>query len=113
MDYQYIDHMVIQRQHIRYHDDPLALYQHITHKPYSVLLESAEINTKAHLNSFMLTDAAIRLDERHIEFKALTKNGCGLLDSTNIILHIFTIKPIQTLLNILKNPYSLLTLIYQ
>ncbi|MCL1127156.1 anthranilate synthase component 1 [Shewanella surugensis] len=65
-----------------YHDDPLMLYQHLTHNaPHTMLLESAEIDSKAHLKSMLLTHSAlmIRCDHYRLTFTALTENGATLL----------------------------------
>lgn len=66
-----------------YHDDPLILYQHLTDDaPHTMLLESAEIDSKAHLKSMLLTHSAlmIRCDHYQLSFSALTDNGAQLLE---------------------------------
>ncbi|AAN56031.1 anthranilate synthase component 1 [Shewanella oneidensis] len=65
-----------------YHSDPLRLYQHITEDaPHTMLLESAEINSKENLKSMVMTHAAlmIRCDGYRLRFSALTDNGASLL----------------------------------
>ncbi|WP_394147792.1 anthranilate synthase component 1 [Shewanella atlantica] len=65
-----------------YHADPLSLYQHLTHDaPHTMLLESAEIDSKDHLKSIVMTHAAmmIRCDNYRLTFTALTANGHKLL----------------------------------
>lgn len=49
----------------------------------SLLLESAEIDSKANLKSLLLIDAAVRIECRghQVELKALTPNGQSLLDA--------------------------------
>ncbi|MBW3532048.1 anthranilate synthase component 1 [Shewanella sp. NKUCC06_TVS] len=68
---------------LTYHSDPLRLYQHITQDaPHTMLLESAEIDSKDHLKSMVMTHAAmmIRCDGYQLTFTALTDNGASLLD---------------------------------
>lgn len=67
---------------LAYHSDPLRLYQHITEDaPHTMLLESAEINSKENLKSMVMTHAAlmIRCDGYRLRFSALTDNGASLL----------------------------------
>lgn len=67
---------------LAYHSDPLRLYQHITQDaPHTMLLESAEINSKENLKSMVMTHAAlmIRCDGYRLSFSALTDNGASLL----------------------------------
>lgn len=67
---------------LTYHSDPLRLYQHITQDaPHTMLLESAEIDSKDHLKSMVMTHAAmmIRCDGYQLTFTALTSNGTSLL----------------------------------
>ncbi|MCL1059898.1 anthranilate synthase component 1 [Shewanella gelidimarina] len=75
--------VVTQKEALAYHDDPLRLYQHVTNDaPHTMLLESAEIESKDHLKSIILTHAAmkIRCDGYTLLFQALTENGQTLLD---------------------------------
>ncbi|GIU49649.1 anthranilate synthase component 1 [Shewanella sairae] len=77
-----IARVVTQKQQLAYHDDPLRLYQHVTQDaPHTMLLESAEIDSKDHLKSIVLTHAAmkIRCDGYQLTFDALTDNGQALL----------------------------------
>lgn len=67
---------------LAYHSDPLRLYQHITQNaPHTMLLESAEINSKENLKSMVMTHAAlmIRCDGYCLRFSALSDNGASLL----------------------------------
>ncbi|MBR9726934.1 anthranilate synthase component 1 [Shewanella intestini] len=67
---------------LTYQSDPLNLYQHITHnQPHTMLLESAEIESKDHLKSIILTHAAlmIRCDSYNITFTSMTDNGASLI----------------------------------
>lgn len=72
-----------QKQALTYHTDPLNLYQHVTQNaPHTMLLESAEVESKDHLKSIVLTHAAmmIRCDGYQLTFSALTDNGASLLE---------------------------------
>lgn len=67
---------------LAYHRDPLRLYQHITQDvPHTMLLESAEIDSKENLKSMVMTHAAlmIRCDGYRLRFSALSDNGVSLL----------------------------------
>lgn len=70
------------KERIAYPDDPLSLYQHLTQDaPHTMLLESAEIESKDNIKSLILTHAAlmIRCDGYQLTFTALTTNGESLL----------------------------------
>lgn len=76
-----------------YHSDPLALYHTLcADAPHTVLLESAEISTKDHLQSLIMTDAAlmIRADDYQLSFTALSHHGAALLPA---ITHYFSAAP--------------------
>lgn len=65
-----------------YIDDPLATYQVLCHqKPNSLLLESAEIESKDGINSMILVDAAVKLicEGQQVTVHALTENGQPVL----------------------------------
>ena len=82
---------------LAYHSDPLRLYQHITQDaPHTMLLESAEINSKENLKSMVMTHAAlmIRCDGYCLRFSALSDNGASLLAP---IEQFFTARASQTL----------------
>ena len=67
---------------VNYHSDPLSLYQQLCQNaPHTLLLESAEITTKDHLQSIIMLQGAlmIRCDGYQLTFTALTKNGESLL----------------------------------
>ncbi|QIR14206.1 anthranilate synthase component 1 [Shewanella aestuarii] len=71
-----------EKQPLTYHADPLSLYEHVTNNaPHTMLLESAEIDSKDHLKSIVLTHAAlmIRCDGYQLTLSALTINGQSLL----------------------------------
>ncbi|MCG9696887.1 anthranilate synthase component 1 [Shewanella sp. Isolate11] len=81
------------KERITYHDDPLNLYQHLTQNaPNTMLLESAEIDSKDHLKSIILTHAAmiIRCEGYRLIFKALTPNGQSLLQPINAFFNLET-----------------------
>ncbi|RKF20400.1 anthranilate synthase component 1 [Alginatibacterium sediminis] len=66
-----------------YLSDPLALYQQLhSHTQHSILLESAEINSKENLKSLMLIDAAVKIScsGREVEFSALSDNGLAFIE---------------------------------
>ena len=63
--------------------DPLALFSHLTQEgDNSLLLESAEIDTKAGTQSLLLIDACVRLVCRglNVAAEALNNNGMAVLD---------------------------------
>ena len=69
-------------QTVPYQADPLACYQHLAGQSrYSLLLESAEIDSKDNLKSLMLLDAALRIEcnDQQVIVEALTDNGKLLL----------------------------------
>ena len=81
---------------LAYHSDPLRLYQHITKDvPHTMLLESAEIDSKENLKSMVMTHAAlmIRCDGYRLRFSALSDNGVSLLAP---IEQFFTARSSQT-----------------
>ncbi|WP_065187247.1 anthranilate synthase component 1 [Shewanella woodyi] len=75
-------HVTTSKERITYHADPLGLYQQLTQDaPHTMLLESAEIDSKDHLKSIVMTHGAmmIRCDGYQLTFTALTDNGNRLL----------------------------------
>ncbi|KFZ37974.1 anthranilate synthase component I [Shewanella mangrovi] len=71
-----------QRQKMAYHDDPLRLYHLLTeNRPNTMLLESAEIDSKDSLKSIILSHAALSVSclGQTITFTAMSKNGTSLL----------------------------------
>jgi anthranilate synthase component 1 len=69
-------------QTVPYQADPLACYQHLAGQSrYSLLLESAEIDSKDNLKSLMLLDAALRIEcnDQQVTVEAITDNGKLLL----------------------------------
>ncbi|MCL1076738.1 anthranilate synthase component 1 [Parashewanella spongiae] len=74
--------LTTQKSSILYQDDPLNLYQRLTQNAsHTMLLESAEIESKDHLKSIIVTDSAlmIRCDRFKLTFTALSNNGQKLL----------------------------------
>ena len=62
---------------LEYHD-PILLYHHLVREePHSLLLESAEIDSKRHLKSYLLIKAAATLEcvGQRVTAQALTSNG--------------------------------------
>ena len=77
----HIAYVKTDKQHFTYQDDPLALYQKLTaNGPNTMLLESAEIDSKDHLKSIILTHGALKIicDGPKLSFTALTDNGASL-----------------------------------
>lgn len=67
---------------INYQPDPTLLFNHLCHnKPSTMLLESAEINNKANLQSLLIVNSALRIRAfgSRVEIEALTNNGATLL----------------------------------
>ena len=65
-----------------YIDDPLVAFEYLCQdKPYSLLLESAEIDSKDNLKSLLLVDAAVRFEcnQQSVSCEALTTNGRSVL----------------------------------
>ncbi|WP_188152156.1 anthranilate synthase component 1 [Teredinibacter waterburyi] len=66
-----------------YMAEPLPLYRKLcAESSYSMLLESAEISSKANLKSLMIVDAAVRFEcnGNSVSCTALTKNGRPVLE---------------------------------
>ncbi|MDN3679908.1 anthranilate synthase component 1 [Vibrio tapetis subsp. quintayensis] len=72
----------VYHQSVPYAKDPTRLFQVLCgNKTNSLLLESAEIDSKENLKSLLLIDAAVRIVCRghDVEFEAKTENGRNLL----------------------------------
>ncbi|SHO57236.1 anthranilate synthase component 1 [Vibrio quintilis] len=85
-----------------YHADPTVLFHTLCEKKTdSLLLESAEIDSKANLKSLLLIDAAVRITctGHKVTFQALTENGQALIShlAKNIKADIQTGQTEQTL----------------
>ncbi|GGI83915.1 anthranilate synthase component 1 [Shewanella gelidii] len=81
MDHTQFAKVVTSKQPMQYHDDPLGLYTKLTQNgPNTMLLESAEIDSKDHLKSMLLTHAAMKIlcDSHTLIFTALTDNGAAM-----------------------------------
>ncbi len=73
-----------EKYNIQYSDELNDIYQKLCHdKKNTILLESAEINTKDKLKSILVIDSAVRIScvANIVIFKALTDNGVALLKS--------------------------------
>ncbi len=78
------------KANIRYIDDPLSLYQQLTqNSQHTMLLESAEIESKHHLQSIIITRSALQIQcaGDQLTFTALSENGKALL---NTVKHYFS-----------------------
>lgn len=67
---------------INYQQDPTLLFHHLCHDiPATMLLESAEINSKANLQSLLIVESALRIRAfgQRVDVEALTENGAQLL----------------------------------
>ncbi|HHR6131574.1 TPA: anthranilate synthase component 1 [Providencia alcalifaciens] len=67
---------------INYQPDPTLLFNHLCqNKAATMLLESAEVNNKANLQSLLIIDSALRIRAfgQRVEIEALTENGQALL----------------------------------
>lgn len=67
---------------INYQQDPTLLFNHLCNNiPATMLLESAEITSKANLQSLLIVDSALRIRAfgQRVEIEALTENGRQLL----------------------------------
>ncbi len=70
-------------QAIPYQADALGCYQQLSaDSPYSLLLESAEIDSKDNLKTLMLLDAAVRIEcqDQTVTITAVSDNGLAVLD---------------------------------
>lgn len=79
-----LGNMAVLRLDMPYIATPANLYAALCHqRPYSLLLESAEIDSKQDLKSLMLIDAAVRIvcRGRHVELQANSANGINLLNA--------------------------------
>ena len=65
-----------------YRSDPTAIFHHLCGaRPATLLLDSAEINSKQNLKSLLIVDSALRITAlgRKVNLQALTANGAALL----------------------------------
>ncbi|MDP2571437.1 anthranilate synthase component 1 [Vibrio penaeicida] len=75
---------------VPYSEDPTRLFQVLcSEKTNSLLLESAEIDSKENLSSWLLVDAAVRIVCRghQVVYEALTENGRHLIKRLSTNLH--------------------------
>lgn len=63
--------------------DPVLMFQRVCKGPNNLLLESAEIDSKRHLQSFLMTKSALRIvcRGRVVIARALSETGLQILDS--------------------------------
>ncbi|WP_159564159.1 anthranilate synthase component 1 [Budvicia diplopodorum] len=65
-----------------YRSDPTAIFAQLCHdRPATLLLESAEVDSKQNLKSLLVIDSALRIsaEGRRVTLRALTQNGNALL----------------------------------
>lgn len=77
-----------------YQDDPLAIYAQVANQSrYSVLLESAEVDSKDDLKSLMLIDACLRLECNgdQVQIDLINSNGRPVLNYLNEQLAAFVV----------------------
>jgi anthranilate synthase component 1 len=74
-----------------YVSDPLRSYKALA-KPHSILLESAEIDSKDNLKSLILVDAALRIEcqQHRVVVSAVSENGHSLIGFLHTKLKSFT-----------------------
>lgn len=75
---------------VPYSEDPTRLFQVLcSEKTNNLLLESAEIDSKENLSSWLLVDAAVRIVCRghQVVYEALTENGRHLIKRLSTNLH--------------------------
>ncbi|AOM40114.1 anthranilate synthase component 1 [Xenorhabdus hominickii] len=75
-----------------YKTDPTLLFHQLcSNRPATLLLESAEIQSKNNIKSILIIDSAMRIiaNERQVTFEALTENGRNLLP---ILTHLLSEK---------------------
>jgi len=74
--------IVLARREIPYMD-PVLMFHRVCHGPNNLLLESAEIDSKRHLQSFLMTKSAVRIVCRGsvVTARALSEVGKGILES--------------------------------
>lgn len=67
---------------VNYHNDPIIFFERLcSQRPATLLLESAEINSKKNLKSLIIVDSALRITalQREVTIDVLTNNGHALL----------------------------------
>ncbi|RUO41267.1 anthranilate synthase component I [Pseudidiomarina aestuarii] len=79
---QQLGHVTTLQIQLPYQADTLALFQRVCgHYPHTMLLDSAEVNSKRSLKSLVMVTAALQItcQQQTIRVKALTNNGQQLL----------------------------------
>ncbi|TCP16835.1 anthranilate synthase component I [Nicoletella semolina] len=72
----------IQQTQLPYYADTTAMFYHLCgEEPYTLLLDSAEIQSKNSTKSLLFARSAVHIfcDENHVTFEALTENGLPVL----------------------------------
>ena len=67
---------------LNYQDNPAELFHHYCHnRANTLLLESADVNSKENLKSLLVIESAVKITANHhsVTYQALTKNGQNLL----------------------------------
>lgn len=67
---------------LNYQDNPAELFHHYCeNKPNTLLLESADVNSKENLKSLLVIESAVKItaNNRLVTYEALTENGQNLL----------------------------------
>lgn len=74
--------VVLARRAVAYMD-PVLMFHRVCHGPNNLLLESAEIDSKRHLQSFLMTKSALRIVCRGpvVSARALSLTGAKILES--------------------------------
>ncbi|CAL4326005.1 Anthranilate synthase component 1 (plasmid) [Buchnera aphidicola (Thelaxes suberi)] len=79
----------ILKEKTNYHMDPTAVFKKICGgKPYSLLLESAEIKTKKNVESMLIIDSALKITAQNltVTFDTFTPNGKAILPILDYLL---------------------------
>ncbi len=77
-------HFNVIKQDLPYIEDPTQLFHSLCHdKPCSLLLESAEIDSKQNLKSLLLVDASVRIEcnAHQVRFEILNQNGLAAVNA--------------------------------
>lgn len=72
-----------------YCDNPTGIFNKIcSNRPFTLLLESAEISKKHNLKSIMLVDSALRItaNGQIVKIRSLSPNGTNLLSKLNLVI---------------------------
>jgi len=78
----------VKHTEVKYHNNPVMLFHHLCdQRPSTLLLESAEIDSKQNLKSLLIIDSALRVTalNQTVTIDVLTNNGLSLLPT---LLHV-------------------------